>query len=34
MMENEVPTANCLYIDPTSKKLCWKDAAGAVHPLH
>ena len=29
-----VPSANALYIDPETKKLCFRDGKGAVHPLY
>jgi hypothetical protein len=29
-----IPDSNALYIDPTSKKLCFRDGKGAVHPLY
>jgi hypothetical protein len=34
MAQADVPTTNCLYLDPTNKKLCYRDATGKVHPLY
>ena len=34
MVEKAVPPPSSMYVDPKTKKLCYKDAAGAVHPLY
>ena len=34
MNEKTVPPPSTMYIDPKTKKLCYKDVAGAIHPLY
>ena len=34
MLPKYEPAANALYIDPATKKLCYRDAGGAKHALY
>ena len=34
LTNKQIPDANAMYVDPTTKKLCFRDGKGVVHPLY